>query len=146
VVNTTSTYKEWTYRNCITGGIVVENIGPGATVYKCACSSPAPHADFGVNITLGSACGGNTIPQTPTPTSTSAPTPTPSAAISCLYYQISNYSQFGPGSNVDFNYYDCDGISQSGSVMPDSDVTICSSTYPNVSSNGVVTPLNTSCN
>ena len=146
VVNTTSTYKEWTYRNCITGGIVVENIGPGATVYKCACSSPAPYTDFGVNITLGSTCGGNTIPQTPTPTSTSAPTPTPSAAISCLYYQISNYSQFGPGSNVDFNYYDCDGISQSGSVMPDSDVTICSSTYPNVSSNGVVTPLNTSCN
>ena len=146
VVNTTSTYKEWTYRNCITGGIVVENIGPNATVYKCACSSPAPHADFGVNITLGVACGGNTIPQTPIATSTPASTPTPSPAITCLYYQISNYSQFGYGSSVDFNYYDCDGIAQSGSVMPDSDVTICSSTYPNVSSNGVVTPLNTSCN
>lgn len=147
VVNTTSTFKTWTYRNCQTGGIVVENIGPNATVIKCACSSPAPLADSGVNITLGSICGGNVIPPSPTPTSTPAPTPTPSVAIPCSYYQISNYSQFGPGSSINFTYNDCNGIRQNGSVMPDSDVTICSSTYPIVpSSNGVVTPLNTTCN
>jgi len=102
---------------------------------------------FGMSITLYDNCDTClTPPPTPSNSPILSPTPTPSAALTCLYYEISNYSQFGSGSGIDFTYNDCNGILQNGSVMPESEVTICSSTYPIVPFNGVVTPLNTPCN
>ena len=105
------------------------------------------HNYFGTSITLYDNCDTClTPPPTPSNSPILSPTPTPSAAPTCLYYQIFNYSQSNFGSSIDFTYNDCDGILQKGTVMFDSSVTICSSTFPNVPSSLVVTPLNTPCN
>jgi hypothetical protein len=143
--NTTNQMKTWTYKNCITNSIVTENIGPYASVTKCACASPLPTGQSGVVFSLVGSCNSGSItpPQSPTPSI--SVTPSPSPALTCYEYQISNYQSFGSGNNINFTYYDCNGVLQEGSVMPDSDVYICASQYPNVPSNGVVTNTNAPC-
>ena len=145
VTNTTDSMKTFTYKNCITNSIVTENIGPYATVTKCACASPLPTGQSGVSFSAVGPCNSGSItpPQSPTPSI--SVTPSPSLGLTCYEYQISNYQSFGPGNNINFTYYDCNGVLQNGSVMPDSDVYICASQYPIVPSTGVVTNTNAPC-
>lgn len=145
VTNTTDQMKTWTYKNCITNSIVTENIGPYATVTKCACASPLPTGQSGVVFSAVGPCNSGTISPSQTPTPSISVTPSPSPGLTCYEYQISNYQPFGPGNNINFTYYDCNGVLQNGSVMPDSDVYICASQYPIVPSNGVVTNTNAPC-
>ena len=83
-------------------------------------------------------------PVTPSLTPTlPLPSPSNTPSLPCNYYEITNYDRSNNGS---YSYVDCNGINQTGIILADSDIFVCSTSTPSVSNNVSVTNTNTLCN